>query len=91
MKKYGVACAASETFTEKEAALAYVREKGAPIVVKADGLAAGKGVVVAKSLEEAEKAVKDLMDGNAVGEAGKNSSSKNTCRALRFRFLPQSA
>lgn len=71
MKKYGVACAASETFTEKEAALAYVREKGAPIVVKADGLAAGKGVVVAKSLEEAEKAVKDLMDGNAVGEAGK--------------------
>ncbi|MDY6396582.1 MAG: phosphoribosylamine--glycine ligase [Treponema sp.] len=71
MKKYGVACAASETFTQKDAALAYVRSKGAPIVVKADGLAAGKGVVVAKTLEEAEKAVEDLMDGSAVGEAGK--------------------
>ena len=71
MKKYGVACAASETFTDKNEALSYVREKGAPIVVKADGLAAGKGVVVAKTLEEAEKAVEDLMTGAAVGDAGK--------------------
>ena len=71
MKKYGVACAESETFTDKDSALAYVRQKGAPIVVKADGLAAGKGVVVAKTLEEAEKAVEDLMSGSAVGDAGK--------------------
>ena len=71
MKKYGVACADSETFTEKETALAYIRQKDAPIVVKADGLAAGKGVVVAKTLEEAEKAVEDLMSGSAVGDAGK--------------------
>ena len=71
MKKYGVSCADSATFTEKDSALEYVRSKGAPIVVKADGLAAGKGVVVAKTLEEAEKAVADLMDGNAVGDAGK--------------------
>ncbi|MBQ3669997.1 MAG: phosphoribosylamine--glycine ligase [Treponema sp.] len=71
MEKYGVACAASATFTDKDKALSYVREKGAPIVVKADGLAAGKGVVVAKTLAEAEKAVEDLMSGNAVGEAGK--------------------
>ncbi|MCR4821621.1 MAG: phosphoribosylamine--glycine ligase [Treponema sp.] len=70
MKKYGVACAASETFTDKNAALEYVRSKGAPIVVKADGLAAGKGVVVAKSLAEAEKAVEDLMGGE-FGDAGK--------------------
>ena len=70
MKKYGVACADSETFTNKEEALAYVRQKGAPIVIKADGLAAGKGVVVAKSLEEAENAVIDLMNGQ-VGDAGK--------------------
>ena len=70
MKKYGVACADSETFTNKEEALAYVRQKGAPIVIKADGLAAGKGVVVAKSLEEAENAVTDLMNGQ-VGDAGK--------------------
>ena len=66
MKKYGVACADSETFTNKEEALAYVRQKGAPIVIKADGLAAGKGVVVAKSLEEAENAVIDLMNGHVV-------------------------
>lgn len=60
MQKYGVACAGSETFTNKEDALAYIRKKGAPIVVKADGLAAGKGVVVAKTLDEAEKAVEEL-------------------------------
>lgn len=71
MNKHGVACAASETFTDKEKALAYVREKGAPIVIKADGLAAGKGVVVAKTLAEAEKAVVDLMEDGFVGDAGK--------------------
>ncbi len=71
MKKYGVACADSATFTDKDKALSYVREKGAPIVVKADGLAAGKGVVVAKTLQEAENAVNILMDGEAVGDAGK--------------------
>ena len=71
MQKYGVACANSATFTDKESALKYVREKGAPIVVKADGLAAGKGVVVAKTISEAEKAVEDLMSGSSVGDAGK--------------------
>ncbi len=70
MKKYGVACAASETFTDKERALAYIKEHGAPIVVKADGLAAGKGVVVAKTVEEAQKAVEDMMGGE-FGNAGK--------------------
>lgn len=70
MKKYGVACADSETFTDEESALEYVRQKGAPIVIKADGLAAGKGVVVAKTNEEAENAVRDLMGGQ-VGDAGK--------------------
>ncbi|MBQ0050892.1 MAG: phosphoribosylamine--glycine ligase [Treponema sp.] len=69
MQKYGVACADSQTFTDKAEALAYVQKKGAPIVIKADGLAAGKGVVVAKTLEEALKAVEDLMGGQ-VGSAG---------------------
>lgn len=69
MKKYGVACADSETFTDKAAALAYVQKKGAPIVIKADGLAAGKGVVVAKTTEEALKAVEDLMSGT-LGASG---------------------
>lgn len=57
-------------FTEIEPALAYVREQGAPIVVKADGLAAGKGVIVAMTLEEAEDAIKDMLAGNVFGEAG---------------------
>ena len=57
-------------FTEIEPAIAYVREKGAPIVVKADGLAAGKGVIVAMTNEEAEDAIKDMLAGNAFGEAG---------------------
>lgn len=57
-------------FTEIEQALTYLREKGAPIVVKADGLAAGKGVIVAMTLDEAENAVRDMLAGNAFGEAG---------------------
>jgi phosphoribosylamine--glycine ligase len=57
-------------FTEIDPAIAYVREQGAPIVVKADGLAAGKGVIVAMTLDEAEDAIKDMLAGNAFGEAG---------------------
>ncbi|GAA3703121.1 phosphoribosylamine--glycine ligase [Oceanisphaera sediminis] len=59
-----------QNFTQVEPALAYLREKGAPIVVKADGLAAGKGVIVAMTLEEAEAAVRDMLAGNAFGDAG---------------------
>ena len=59
-----------QNFTEVEPALAYLREKGAPIVVKADGLAAGKGVIVAMTLVEAEEAVRDMLSGNAFGDAG---------------------
>ena len=58
------------TFTEVEPALAYLHEKGAPIVVKADGLAAGKGVIVAMDIATAEAAVHDMLAGNAFGEAG---------------------
>ncbi len=57
-------------FTEVEPALAYLREQGAPIVIKADGLAAGKGVIVAMTLPEAEAAVIDMLAGNAFGDAG---------------------
>ena len=59
-----------QNFTEVEPALAYLREKGAPIVIKADGLAAGKGVIVAMTLVEAEEAVRDMLSGNAFGDAG---------------------
>lgn len=71
MSKYGVACADSATFTDAASALAYIDEKGAPIVIKADGLAAGKGVVVAKTLDEAKAAVHELMEEGKVGDAGK--------------------
>lgn len=59
-----------QNFTEIAPALAYVRDKGAPIVVKADGLAAGKGVIVALTLQEAEDAINDMLAGNAFGDAG---------------------
>mgnify|MGYP003625000314 CR=1 FL=1 len=68
-----------QNFTEVEPALAYLREKGAPIVVKADGLAAGKGVIVAETLEQAEEAVTDMLSGNAFGDAG--------CRVVIEEFL----
>ena len=61
---------AYQNFTKIEPAIAYVREMGAPIVVKADGLAAGKGVIVAMTLKEAEDAIKDMLAGNAFGDAG---------------------
>jgi phosphoribosylamine--glycine ligase len=67
--KYNIPTGAYERFTDREKALAYVRRLGAPIVVKADGLAAGKGVVVAMTLAEAEEAVEHLFDG-AFGAAG---------------------
>jgi len=57
-------------FTDLDEALAYLHEVGAPIVIKADGLAAGKGVIVAMTLIEAEEAVRDMLAGNAFGEAG---------------------
>jgi phosphoribosylamine--glycine ligase len=70
LARHQIPTAAYQNFTEVEPALAYLREKGAPIVVKADGLAAGKGVIVAMTLEEAEAAVRDMLSGNAFGDAG---------------------
>ena len=70
LARHDIPTAEYQNFTDIEPALAYVREKGAPIVVKADGLAAGKGVIVAMTLEEAEDAIKDMLAGNAFGDAG---------------------
>ena len=70
LARHKIPTGAYANFTEIEPALAYVREQGAPIVVKADGLAAGKGVIVAMTLEEAEDAIKDMLAGNAFGDAG---------------------
>ena len=70
LARHGIPTAFYAVHTDVEAALDYVRAKGAPIVVKADGLAAGKGVIVAMTLAEAEDAVRDMLSGNAFGEAG---------------------
>ncbi|MDH3978134.1 MAG: phosphoribosylamine--glycine ligase, partial [Gammaproteobacteria bacterium] len=70
MERHQIPTAAYATFTEIAPAITYIREQGAPIVVKADGLAAGKGVIVAQTNEEAEAAVHDMLEGNAFGDAG---------------------
>ncbi len=70
MARHGIPSANYATFTDAEAALAEVRRRGAPLVIKADGLAAGKGVVVARELAEAEAAVTDMLADNALGDAG---------------------
>ncbi|CNL72991.1 phosphoribosylamine--glycine ligase [Yersinia aldovae] len=70
LARHNIPTAFYQNFTEVEPALAYVRKIGAPIVIKADGLAAGKGVIVAMTLEEAETAVHDMLAGNAFGDAG---------------------
>ncbi len=79
LARHGIPTGAYANFTELEPALAYLRQQGAPIVVKADGLAAGKGVIVAQTLAEAEAAVTDMLSGNAFGEAG--------CRVVIEEFL----
>ncbi|MEH6910165.1 MAG: phosphoribosylamine--glycine ligase [Oceanicoccus sp.] len=70
LARHNIPSAAYETFTEIEPALAYIKSQGAPIVIKADGLAAGKGVIVALTEIEAANAVRDMLAGNAFGKAG---------------------
>ncbi len=70
MSRHGIPTAAWESFTEVEPALAYLHRMGAPVVIKADGLAAGKGVVLAHDMKTAEETVRDMLAGNAFGEAG---------------------
>ena len=70
MRKYHIPTAKYSTFTDMDEAIAYIRSQGAPIVVKADGLALGKGVTVAATVEEAVEAVKAMMEGNKFGASG---------------------
>lgn len=80
MEKYNIPSGYYKVFEDRQEAAAYIHEKGAPIVVKADGLAAGKGVIVAQTVEEAIKAVDLIMVENAFGEAGR--------RVVVEEFLP---
>ena len=70
LQRHGIPTANYATFTQVAPALAYINEQGAPIVIKADGLAAGKGVILADTIEQACAAVQDMLAGNAFGEAG---------------------
>ncbi len=80
LKRHQIPTGESETFTDLAAALAYLHNRGAPIVIKADGLAAGKGVIVAETAADAETAVADMLEGNRFGEAGS--------RVVIEEFLP---
>ncbi len=70
MKKNHIPTARYQTFTELDKALSYIEEQGAPIVIKADGLALGKGVVVASTVEEAKQAAREMMEGRKFGDSG---------------------
>jgi phosphoribosylamine--glycine ligase len=70
LARHDIPTAAYQNFSDLEAALTYIRKQGAPIVIKADGLAAGKGVIVAMTLEQAEQAATDMLSGNKFGDAG---------------------
>lgn len=70
LARHNIPTADYQNFTDLDKALAYIRDQGAPIVIKADGLAAGKGVIVAMTLAEAEAAATDMLDGGAFGAAG---------------------
>ena len=70
MQKYGIPCAASKNFTSYKAAIDYVKEQHCPIVLKADGLAAGKGVIIANTIDEALAALSDIMEKRTFGDAG---------------------
>ncbi|GAM08948.1 phosphoribosylamine--glycine ligase [Geobacter sp. OR-1] len=87
MKKYRVPTAFYEVFSEVEPAIAYIEKHGAPIVVKADGLAAGKGVIVAQTKDEAIAAVREMLSGNAFGDAGSRVVIEEFLRGEEASFL----
>ena len=83
MARHGIPTAQYRTFTDAAAARAYVAERGAPIVVKADGLAAGKGVVVAATVTEAHAAIDAMLSAALSGRRARASSSRTSSRARR--------
>ena len=84
MKKYKITTADSETFESYDRALEYIRKKGAPLVLKADGLALGKGVIICETLEQAEKGLKEIMLDKAFGSAGNKIVIEECMRGLKY-------
>jgi len=87
LERHAIPTAAYASFTDIDAAIAYIHEQGAPIVVKADGLAAGKGVILAESEDEAITAVRDMLAGNAFGEAGNRVVIEEFLRGEEASFI----
>lgn len=87
MNKYNIPTAAHETFTEAEPAIAYIKEQGAPIVVKADGLAAGKGVIVAMTEQEAIDAVNDMIGNQLFGDSSSRVVIEEFLDGEEFSFM----
>ena len=87
MKKYDIPTAAYETFTEADKAVAYIKEQGAPIVIKADGLAAGKGVIVAMTEEEAIEAVEDMIGNQRFGDSSSKVVIEEFLDGEEFSFM----
>ncbi|MCP1146128.1 phosphoribosylamine--glycine ligase [Lysinibacillus endophyticus] len=87
MKKYNIPTAAYETFTDAEQAIAYVKQQGAPIVVKADGLAAGKGVIVAMTEQEAIDAINDMIGNQRFGESSSRVVIEEFLDGEEFSFM----
>ena len=87
MNKYNIPTAAYETFTEADKAVAYIKEQGAPIVIKADGLAAGKGVIVAMTEEEAIEAVQDMIGNQRFGESSSRVVVEEFLDGEEFSFM----
>ncbi|RHW32087.1 phosphoribosylamine--glycine ligase [Lysinibacillus yapensis] len=87
MEKYNIPTAAYETFTDAEKAIAYIQKQGAPIVVKADGLAAGKGVIVAMTEQEAIDAVTDMIGNQRFGESSSRVVIEEFLEGEEFSFM----
>lgn len=87
MNKYNIPTAAHETFTDADQAVAYIKEQGAPIVIKADGLAAGKGVIVAMTEEEAIEAVQDMIGNQRFGESSSRVVVEEFLDGEEFSFM----
>ena len=87
LARHRIPTAAYGNFTDVAEAKAYIRAQGAPIVVKADGLAAGKGVILAETVEQAEAAVDDMLAGNAFGEAGHRVVIEEFLRGEEASFI----
>ena len=87
MKKYNIPTAAYETFTEADKAVAYIKAQGAPIVIKADGLAAGKGVIVAMTEEEAIEAVEDMIGNQRFGDSSSKVVIEEFLDGEEFSFM----